>query len=66
MKIETDTYAKVLLLILVVCAVLVTYKYMKSDGVVRVQASVFIVPPAPTALAPRTPAGFTALPFATS
>jgi hypothetical protein len=58
MKIETDAYVKLMLLILVVCAVLVTYKYMKGGGVPKLQASGLQVPPTPTASAPRNPIGF--------
>jgi len=63
MKIETETYVKVLLLLLVICAVLATYKYWKTAGTMRASANVFLVPPAPTAPAPHTPMGFNARPF---
>jgi hypothetical protein len=72
MKVETDTYTKIMLLIVVVCLLAITYKYLKTGGTTRVQAAVSLAPlsvavapisfapTAPTTLAPRNPAGFMA------
>jgi len=73
MKIETDTFTKIMLLLVVICLVAITYKYLKTaGGLTKVQAGISLapisaslapislLPPAPPPLAPRKPAGFTA------
>jgi len=71
MKVD-DVYLKALLTIVVLCLVLATIKYVKSDAT-KIRASVGFSSALPvvsiqTAEAPskRNPAGFTALPFATA